>query len=132
MGWTNVKTDWKSTDFFNISDFNRINENVISIITYTKAFKGEFSVSMNSNISSYADYYRAEHFNNIEDGISKCYEKMGMSWSKKTFYNNGVFIDATELNRIESACLTIHNKLMQLDSEVLAKSGTVYSGEVFA
>ena len=44
MGWTTPKTNWTKTDFFNLSDYNRIKNNlpIMSNVFYCKfkVFRG--------------------------------------------------------------------------------------------
>lgn len=135
MAWTTVKTDWKSTDFFNFADFNRINQNIKFLVAYTQMYKDvahiSFSTWENSDITSYDDYYRSAQFNNFEKTLNTLHGVYSLYFQMNTFYENGAFITADELNRIESACLTIYNRILELD-KYEDHLGRVYSGEVYA
>lgn len=112
-----AKTNWQSTDRFNISDYNRIKLNLNIICTLSKDVCGQFDVvDMGSDVTSYTAYPYASMFNAFENNLhnanKNCFyiNSIGM---KKTFYGNGKFIDYTELNRIESAMIKIFDELME-------------------
>lgn len=104
MEWQTPKTNWKATDSFNISDFNRIKNNLEIIIGYmSSAYEAIDEADMGDDISSYAGYWNVDHFNAIEQNIETVSQFIqGVTPMKQTFYNNGLFISYTELNRIES------------------------------
>lgn len=103
MNWITPKTDWTSTDRFNIEDFNRIRSNTEIALRYVSAVYGLPIEAVAENLSDYSEVFRAEDFNEIENAI----EVIGRYITdyevgfKKTFYPNGMFITYMELNRIE-------------------------------
>lgn len=132
MSWTTPKTDWKSTDYFNIQDFNRINQNIKNLVSYTKIYKHDFNVNLNNDISSYNAYYTADQFNNFEIALYYCAYYNGRSFSRKTFYSNGLFIDYNELNRIEKECEALREIQLKYTTNAEGMANMVYSGEVYA
>lgn len=114
MVWTEPKTDWVSTDRFNISDYNRIHGNITYLISMYDKYYGNMSESdMGSTISDYSGFFKSRYFNAFENNIEYMNEHSlnGDIGATKAFYDNGVFIDYAELNRLESACLTLYQAL---------------------
>ena len=125
MAWTTPKTDWDETDRFNITDYNRIKNNIqwlldkaeellIIDIDYT---------DMGADVSGYTGFRSASQFNAFEDNIDTVnrtvlYKDYG---DTKTFYANGQFIDYVELNRIESATLGIKATVDGLEAGISNK-----------
>lgn len=114
MAWVAPKTDWTSSDRFNISDYNRIRGNLEYLHDYVEKLYTFFSMEdLGVDKQSYADYFYAREFNGFEKALeqinSTAYtQDIG---TKQTFSDNGVFIDWNELNRLESATLKIYNLL---------------------
>jgi len=112
MGWTTPKTDWKSTDRFNYSDYNRIKNNISYIQSKANERILIHSVSitdMGDDITSYSAFFYADEFNAFEDNVKKINESGIYKTSIKThtFYPNAKFINYEELNELESAILTV-------------------------
>lgn len=105
MKWTEPKTNWKSTDYFNIGDYNRIKNNLIYLSTEIGKYIKPISLSdMGSDITSYDGIWAHTQFNTIENNVSKIASVTEVSFTPKQFFPNGVFITWDELNRIEEAC----------------------------
>lgn len=131
MSWETPKTNWAihldsagnyEGDFFNAYDYNRIKNNLLYIRDLAIQIYGvvpEIVVGPNKyEIDVWEpnwenDNYFAWEFNAIEDGIETLGELMDFVdiGDKKTFYDNGKFIDYVELNRLESALLKMYNVL---------------------
>lgn len=130
MAWITPKTDWTvdyddsgnyTGDYFNVTDYNRIKNNLLHLKTLADEFIGAvptITVGADKHLPTttfdYAnDHFFADEINLIENGLHTLgnlmpYVNIG---SKQTFYENGRFIDADELNRIESAELRLFNML---------------------
>ena len=119
MSWQKPKTDWKSTDRFNISDYNRIKNNLEYLHGFAEKLYLPFSIDdMGDDKESYADYFYADEFNLFEDNLKTINQNVftqdfGIA---QKFYDNGPFIKYDELNRIESAILSIYNMLSRQTS----------------
>ena len=129
--WITPKTDWSAQysdtglfvgDFFNVTDYNRIKNNLLYLRELaTQLIYGvpEIVVGEDKHLPNNADpdfdndNFFADEFNLIEDALETLDEAIG--WvdfgEKQTFYDNGRFIDAEELNRIESASLELYDLL---------------------
>ena len=100
------KTDWLSSDRFNIEDYNRIRNNILYIHGIANQVYPSFELeSMGGSKNSYDGYWTANEFNAIESNVSAINDHIlskdyGVS---QRFFPNGAFIKWDELNRIESA-----------------------------
>lgn len=129
--WITPKTDWSASysdtglfvgDFFNVTDYNRIKNNLLYLremasklirnIPKIKVGKDKH-LPDNANPDFDNDNFFADEINLIEDGLEAI--DNAIPWvdfgNKQTFYENGRFIDADELNRIEGAQLKLYNLL---------------------
>lgn len=131
MAWITPKTDWKVEydssglfigDFFNVEDYNRIKNNLVFLRDLSADFIGVVPVipvgvdkhyPINGSPDFDNDNFFADEINMIEDGLNTLDELMPFVdfGEKKTYYDNGQFIDYQELNRIESAELILYNLL---------------------
>ncbi|MCQ2770328.1 MAG: hypothetical protein MJ236_00815 [Clostridia bacterium] len=106
MEWIQPKTNWVSTDKFNIEDFNRIRNNILYIHQYTNEMSKEFNIdSMGDEITSFESFWNVDFFNAFENNIDLLNshllsEQYGL---KMTFRENAPFIKSDELNRLEKA-----------------------------
>lgn len=116
--WKEPKTDWSKSDRFNFTDYNRIKNNLQYIYEQAKEIWGTFSIEdMGNDIESFTGNITARSINAFEHNLNTINQHVltqdfGFS---KTFFSNAPFIDADELNRIESATLSIKE---MLDGEV--------------
>lgn len=129
MAWQTPKTNWKAQydvtglfigDFFNVTDYNRIKNNLLHLREMAARLMGNVPVITVGADKHYPsshnmenDYFYADEINLIEDGLAALDARLPFVdfGSKKTYYPNGAFIDYTELNRIERAELNLYNIL---------------------
>lgn len=125
MAWTTPKTDWVATDRFNITDYNRIKNNLKWL--HDKAEEllkhGITYCDMGADVSDYTGYRTATQFNNFEQNIYLIADEVFHRdyGETKTFFANGAFIDYVELNRIESACVTMREDVDGLEAGISDK-----------
>ena len=123
MAWIVPKTYWKSTDYFNIEDYNRI----IGNLEYLKALGTELfnqfpQIPSLGDNKTYTSMIYAREINAIED----CIEKLNLGsylfdiGDKKTYYANQSTPLYSEFNRIESAILLLY-KTMTAHKEALPR-----------
>jgi hypothetical protein len=131
MAWQTPKTDWKARydgaglfigDFFNVTDYNRIKNNLVYLRNLaTQVADNVPSITVgadkhlpnNTNPDFDNDNFFADEINMVENGLYKLDQALDFFsfGKKKTYYDNGRFIDYTELNRIEKAELKLYNIL---------------------
>ena len=113
MPWQTPKTDWMASDYFNAADYNRIIGNIAEIRELAIRLYPAFSLSDMGNEKGYADYLYADEINTIEANLTTlCAKTYPFAiGSQKTYYPNQPAADWKEINRIESACLTIYQNL---------------------
>ena len=117
--WTQPKTNWNTSDRFNISDFNRIKNNLVFVHNWLSDLVGNFSIiDMGEDITSYDGYWEVAKFNAFETNLETLnkYALNRNYGTTKTFYENGLFINADELNRIESAILDLYGICKGMES----------------
>lgn len=113
MAWQTPKTNWVSTDYFNIGDYNRIIGNIDALRELAIQMYPEFSIQDMGDSKRYSDYIYADEINAIEQNLTTiCNNTYPFSiGAQKTYYPNQPTTDYAEFNRIESACLTIYQNL---------------------
>lgn len=118
MAWTTPKTDWVDSDYVNWSDYNRIIGNLKFLTDLVDSLYAKFDpdtiTDTGDKITSYEHIWTAEEWNNIEKALQDIIDfvKLTVGFGDgETFVTNGPFIDSTELNRIESAMLSIYERL---------------------
>lgn len=112
--WHAPKTNWTANDRFNFEDYNRIKNNLVYLYEEaTKLWKPFNIEDMGEDIFDYVTAWKVKYFNAWEKNIEIINniiltQDYGLS---QTFYENGVFIQWNELNRIESAILSMKDIL---------------------
>lgn len=138
MAWTEPKTDWSvgtsTTDYngdrFTYEDFNRIKNNIAYMYTLARqVFDIDDEISRREADPSYyftlqdgyadrtiTSFVYADEINYFENRLDYLNEVCGniAPGTKKTYYDNSKFIDATELNRLENQCLVIEDFLYKM------------------
>lgn len=116
MAWTTPKTDWTALydtegnyigDYFSYVDFNRIRNNLVALTTLgSELYNFNFTSELPEE-KTVTGYPYASDINAFETRLDEINQQsLNLSiGAKKTFSDNGVFIDYAELNRIESAML---------------------------
>lgn len=114
MIWIKPKTDWVSTDRFNIEDYNRIKGNLEYLHRKATEITKLFDIlDMGSDKDNYADYFYASEFNLFEQNLEIINQNILSQdyGTAQVFFDNGPFIQWEELNRIESATLSMKDIL---------------------
>lgn len=112
--WRTPKTDWQSADRFNIEDYNRIKNNLVYLHEKAVSLWKPFEIEdAGEDIKSYTAYWQAEKFNIFERNLDKINSNIFTQnyGFAQQFYENGPFIRWDELNRIESAILSMNEIL---------------------
>ena len=120
--WISLKTNWVSTDRFNIADYNRIKNNIKWLCDKANQLYKEYEYAeMGNDIATTDSYWKVEYFNAFEKNIEEINKNIltkdyGVS---QRFFENGPFIKWDELNRIENACERMKKIL---DNQELART----------
>lgn len=120
MGWTQPKTDWAggtdssgnyTGDYFNVSDYNRIKNNIAELLENVARLYPEFKIQDMGADKNVGDYIYADEINILEDNLyTICKNTIPqLAGKKKTYYENTATIDFAELNRIEKCCLDLRD-----------------------
>lgn len=112
--WIEPKIDWQDGDPFNIEDYNRIKNNLNEIRQQALVLWPDFEYDEMGEDKTYEDYgFYADELNLFEKNVTHICEgtypfAVG---TEKSFAENQPFIDAMELNRLESACLIMYGNI---------------------
>lgn len=112
MEWITPKTDWDPDARLNPADYNRIKNNLQVLSGLVSEVYCPLELADMGADKDFESWFFAREFNlfekNLETVNQTAYgDDIG---EKKTFFDNGPFIDYEELNRIESAMLRFFNK----------------------
>lgn len=106
--WQEPKTDWVAGDYFNISDYNRIKNNIaylrdLALTVYTN-FPFE---DMGVDKTSYSQYPYADEFNALENNLESLRRNTFLfdDSDSKQWYENQRTPNYEDFNRLERACL---------------------------
>lgn len=112
--WHTSKTNWMPTDRFNFVDYNRIKNNLEYLHEEAVELWKPFEIDdMGEDIFDYVTAWKVKYFNAWENNLETINniiltQDYGFS---QMFFENGVFIQWDELNRIESAILSMKDIL---------------------
>lgn len=113
MAWIKPKTNWQSTDYFNLADYRRIYGNLNELISLANTLYGDIGAETMTNKTSTSNVLYASELNVLEDNLHLINDKTVQIdiGTKQTFVSFGKFITWDELNRIESATLALYERL---------------------
>lgn len=127
--WVTPKTNWAETDYFNLTDYNRINGNHAYLHDVASGLYPAFTLSAVEEKSNASWIYPAD-FNTMEGNlylINQNTEQLSIG-TYQTYHANGSSMDWEELNRIESAALRLFNA-MRTRADSLTYTGEMYGGD---
>ena len=119
--WIEPKTDWKPTDRFNLEDFNRIKNNLAYIHDKAQRLWKRINIeNMGEDMLSYELFWEVSRFNAFEKNLELINKNtFNRNYGQtQTFYENSPFIQYDELNRIESAILSIYEILKRQEMTI--------------
>ena len=111
MGWIEPKTDWDPTkDRLNPESYNRIRNNLAVLGELVNEIYAPLTLESMGEEKNYSSWYYAREFNVFERNLDAIHQTSyhKVIGTTKTFFDNGPFIDSSELNRIESATLRLY------------------------
>ena len=128
MEWITPKTNWTEDDYINVSDYNRIRNNIIYLAQdeilpayiYFGSYSPEIIAPMlNSYVIDYSTYDNIyASWNAIENMLN--WMSLGCNlpeddiFEKKVFKEFDNYIDYEELNRIENMTLYFYNLYLKM------------------
>lgn len=112
MSWTTPVTNWTADRKFNLEDYNRIKNNLKYLKTLADSIYHSFNITeLGEDLSDEEHWWSPIEINALEDALDEIFRASALPINigeKKSFQYNGLFIQYSELNRIESACLNIY------------------------
>lgn len=109
--WTTPKTDWSSTDYFNLTDYNRIKNNIDYLREKALDLYIDFPFEdMGVDKTSYAQYPYADEFNALEDNLESLRQNTFLfdDSAPKQWHENQRTPNYEDFNRLERACLLFY------------------------
>lgn len=109
--WTTPKTDWSSTDYFNLTDYNRIKNNIAYIRELALEVFVDFPFEdMGNDKTSYTEYPYADEFTAMEYNLEYIRENTFLfdDSEYKQWYENQRTPNYEDFNRLERACLLFY------------------------
>ena len=112
--WLEPKNNWKSSDFFNVQDYNRIKGNLNEIRKLALPLAPEVSSEDMRKDKREEDYsFYADELNRFEANVDHICQgtfpfQVG---ERQMFYDNTPFIGWQELNRLEEACRMMYSNI---------------------
>ena len=109
--WTTPKTDWSSTDYFNLTDYNRIKNNIAYIRELALEVFVDFPFEdMGNDKTSYTEYPYAAEFTAMEYNLEYIRENTFLfdDSEYKQWYENQRTPNYEDFNRLERACLLFY------------------------
>lgn len=123
MAWVTPKTNWKATysgttytgDYFSYVDYNRIRGNLLELTSLAEQLyptTWSHTVPGAKAVDGYGP--TAGDFNNFEYRLHDINDQTvhASIGTRKSYSVNGTFVDAAELNRVESATVTLRALLL--------------------
>jgi len=122
--WVEPKTSWVATDYYNLSDYDRIRnniewlkqlaDNVVNIPTViTKSYKYSVPTLTPMTAKTHHDIPFAAVLNAIENNFAAINTNThDLTDTRNVFVGNGVFITYNQLNDLESKILLLHDWLL--------------------
>lgn len=112
--WTTPKTDWTASSYFNAVDYNRIKNNLIVLSDLVNAVYPALSIADMGSDKTVSDFMYADEFNLFETNLETMKNWIvDLGIGRGTLYSeNAPMPNYTELNRIESAMLKMHDNLV--------------------
>lgn len=110
--WQEPKTDWTADDYFNLSDYNRIKNNIAYLRELALEVYTEFPWNdMGADKNSYTEYPYADEFNTLENNLESLRQNTFLldSAVQKQWYENVRTPNYEDFNRLENACLLFYS-----------------------
>ncbi|MGN8818541.1 hypothetical protein ACTNEN_09505 [Oribacterium sp. HCP28S3_H8] len=119
MAWSTPKTDWKSTDYFNRSDYNRIKNNLEFLQEQSLKVLNPCTIAdMGNDVTDPNHIWDPAEFNLLEENLKRILSTNQFDsyqpGTARVYTYDGSFISYTELNRLESWIARLGDNLTQI------------------
>ena len=130
MAWVTPKTNWTADDFIEVADWDRIRMNLEFLRELACIYFPGFTISPTEEKTRKSWLY-AKDLNAIEDNLAAVNAKSAqLNIGEQQIYQpNGYCIDYVELNRIESACVRLYDKLRLYINSLLYADNELYADD---
>ena len=119
MAFITPKTDWKSTDYFEPDDYERIKENLKDLQERAALLFYPKELTDMTEGKTYESMIYASEFNVLENNIAQLdTDTYQIGFGKKTWTANARTPDYGDLNRMEGALAAIDAKLTEQYAKV--------------
>lgn len=137
--WIAPKVDWKSTDYFNIEDWQRVRSNLEHVRDWLQSSRMSGPPLLETDTGRGYDELPYVHLvNNMEENLAKLQETFGVSFTEdvaqKTWYDRLDIMytsnpDYTDWNRWETILQLVYESLQYINTYIFTSvSGTCYCG----
>jgi hypothetical protein len=109
--WITPKTDWTSSDYFNIEDYSRIVGNIQYLRDFISTLFSDITLESVESEKQYDSMIYAEEINAIERNLEKINVYDFDIGETKVYYVNEHTPNFEEFNRIESATLKLYTTI---------------------
>lgn len=109
--WQEPKTDWAADDYVNLSDYNRIKNNIAYLRELALKVYVDFPwTDMGSDKASCEQYPYADEFNALENNLESLRQNTFLfdDSDPKQWYENQKTPNYEDFNRLEKACLLFY------------------------
>lgn len=109
--WQEPKTDWTADDYVNMSDYNRIKNNIAYLRELALKVYVDFQwADMGVDKTSYAQYPYADEFNALENNLESLRQNTFLfdDSDQKQWYENQKTPNYEDFNRLERACFLFY------------------------
>lgn len=109
--WQEPKTDWTADNYVNMSDYNRIKNNIAYLRELSlKVYVGFPWTDMGVDKTSYKQYPYADEFNAMENNLESLRQNTFLfdDSEQKQWYENNRTPNYEDFNRLERACLLFY------------------------
>ena len=114
------KTDWKSTDYYNVEDHNRIVSNLNELLN-------QYNLTPLLSAGEVGELLTEEHLLGI---VRSCNAVLEAAGYKTTIQRRNTWFDADDLNKIESTILALNQPegKAEYSAGLVYDTGAIYGG----
>lgn len=137
--WTQPKVNWKSIDYYNIEDWQRVRSNLEHLYSWMmNAGLGPKPLLITDTGRGYAELPYVHLVNNMEQNLANLQETFGVSFiedvAQKTWYERLDIMYSSnpsysDWNRWEIILMRVYESIQYIDTYIFSQiSGTCHSG----